>query len=76
MSALKAVAELMAIAARTAPKTRGDEFVVTHIIEGAALQTLAQGMFDALGKEKGGKRIRAKASCVMQGTLRTPKWYS
>jgi len=52
MSALQAVAELMAIAARTAPKTRGEDFVVTHIIEGAALQTLAQGMFD-LGKEKG-----------------------
>ena len=44
MSALRTVAELMEIAARTAPKTKGEDFVVTKIIEGEELQSLAQGM--------------------------------
>lgn len=44
MGELRIVAELMAIAARTAPKTKGEDFVVTRIVEGQDLQTLAQKM--------------------------------
>ena len=34
MEGLKTVAELMAIAARTAPKSRGEDFIEIKIIEG------------------------------------------
>ena len=44
MSALRTVAELMEVAARTAPKTKGEDFVVTKIVEGEELQALAHGM--------------------------------
>jgi len=46
MSELRMVAELMAISARTAPKTAGQDFVVTKIIEGDDLKSLAQKMFE------------------------------
>jgi uncharacterized ferredoxin-like protein len=46
MNELKMVAELMAISARTAPKTAGQDFVVTKIIEGDDLKKLAEGMFE------------------------------
>lgn len=42
--ALRTVAELMAIAARTAPKSAGKDFVVVEIVEGETLQTLADRM--------------------------------
>ena len=41
---LKMVAELMCIAARTAPKARGEDFVVTQILEGEACERLGQEM--------------------------------
>ncbi len=41
---LRTVAELMAIAARTAPKSAGKDFVVVEIVEGETLQTLADRM--------------------------------
>jgi uncharacterized ferredoxin-like protein len=43
---LTTVAELMAIAARTAPKAAGQDFVVIEIIEGDDLQRLGEAMFD------------------------------
>jgi len=46
MSELRMVAELMAISARTAPKTAGQDFVVTKIIEGDDLKKLAEKMFE------------------------------
>jgi uncharacterized ferredoxin-like protein len=46
MSELRIVAELMAISARTAPKTAGQDFVVTKIIEGDDLKKLAEKMFE------------------------------
>lgn len=52
MSALKTVAELMEIAARTAPKTKGEDFVVIKILEKAEVQKLAQAMITH-GEEKG-----------------------
>ncbi len=41
---LRLVAELMCIAARTAPKSAGQDFVVTQIIEGEDCQKLANAM--------------------------------
>ena len=46
MSELRMVAELMAISARTAPKTAGQDFVVTKIIEGDDLKRLAEKMYE------------------------------
>jgi uncharacterized ferredoxin-like protein len=46
MSELRVVADLMAISARTAPKTAGQDFVVIKIIEGDDLKRLAQKMFE------------------------------
>jgi len=44
MSTLRPVADLMELAARTAPKARGRDFVVTCILEGKAIQDLAARM--------------------------------
>jgi uncharacterized ferredoxin-like protein len=52
MPALKTVAELMEIAARTAPKTAGTDFVVIKTLEGRDLQRLAKGMIER-GKKTG-----------------------
>jgi len=41
---LRIVAELMCIAARTAPKSAGRDFVVTKIIEGKACRELGEAM--------------------------------
>jgi uncharacterized ferredoxin-like protein len=46
MGELRIVAELMAVAARTAPKTKGEDCLVIRIVEGADLQTLAQEMIE------------------------------
>jgi uncharacterized ferredoxin-like protein len=44
MGELRIVAELMAVAARTAPKTKGEDCLVIRIVEGDDLQRLAQQM--------------------------------
>jgi uncharacterized ferredoxin-like protein len=44
MGTLRMIAELMEVAARTAPKARGQDFVVTRILEGDVLQPLAGKM--------------------------------
>jgi uncharacterized ferredoxin-like protein len=44
MGTLTVVAELMEIAARTAPKARGQDFIVMSILEGEALQPLVDKM--------------------------------
>jgi uncharacterized ferredoxin-like protein len=49
---LHTVAELMTIAARTAPKAAGRDFVAIEIVEGEALQQLGEGMI-AYGKRTG-----------------------
>ncbi len=43
-SELRVVAELMCIAARTAPKSAGQDFVVTEILEGEACRDLGEAM--------------------------------
>lgn len=52
MPGLKTVAELMEIAARTAPKTAGTDFVVIKTLEGRDLQRLGKGMIER-GKKTG-----------------------
>jgi uncharacterized ferredoxin-like protein len=73
MTALKFVAELMSIAARTAPKAAGDDFVVTEIVEGDALETLSEEMI-AYGEKSGksnfdrdGENVRNSGAVVLIG---------
>jgi len=56
MSELRTVAELMAIAARTAPKSAGKDFVVVEIVEGDVIQDLAQAMVE-YGERTGKKNF-------------------
>jgi len=52
MEGLKMMAELMAISARTAPKSAGKDFIEIQILEGEEVQKLAEGMVK-FGQEKG-----------------------
>lgn len=56
MNQLRTVAELMAISARTAPKSAGQDFVVTKIIEGDDLERLAEKMVE-FGERTGKKNF-------------------
>jgi uncharacterized ferredoxin-like protein len=56
MNVLRTVAELMAISARTAPKAVGKDFVVTEIVEGSDVQTLAEKMVE-FGERTGKKNF-------------------
>ena len=56
MSELRIVADMMALAARTAPKSLGKDFVVIRIIEGEAVKALAQRML-AYGQQTGKKNF-------------------
>lgn len=50
MQALRTVADLMAIAARTAPKTRGEDFIAVEILQAEDVKRLGEAMI-ARGKE-------------------------
>jgi uncharacterized ferredoxin-like protein len=52
MSELRIVADLMALAARTAPKSVGKDFVVIRIIEGNDVRVLAEKMLE-FGQQTG-----------------------
>ena len=73
MNQLGTVAELMAIAARTAPKSAGQDFVVTKIIEGDDLERLAEKMVEfgeRTGKKKfdrDGANVRDSAAVLLIG---------
>ena len=54
MSNLRLVADLMDIAARTAPKSAGQDYVVVRIIEGDEIQALGEKMAE-YGKRTGKK---------------------
>ena len=56
MSELRIVADMMALAARTAPKSVGKDFVVIRIIEGEAVKALAERML-AYGQQTGKKNF-------------------
>jgi len=70
---IRTVAELMAISARTAPKSAGQDFVVTRIIEGDDLQRLAEKMIEfgeRTGKknfDRDGANVRDSAAVVLIG---------
>jgi uncharacterized ferredoxin-like protein len=54
VSNLRVVADLMDIAARTAPKSAGQDFVVIHIVEGDEVKALANKMIE-FGQRTGKK---------------------
>lgn len=70
---LTTIAELMAIAARTAPKAAGQDFVVIEIIEGDDLQRLGEAMFDfgeRMGKgnfDRDGQNVLDSEAMVLIG---------
>ncbi len=70
---LRVVAELMEVAARTAPKSAGQDFVVVKTVEGEELQRLGEAMI-AYGLRSGkpnfdrdGKNVLASAAVVLIG---------
>jgi len=56
MNYLKTIAELMAVAARTAPKAAGQDFIKIEIVEGDTLARLADAML-AYGTKTGKKNF-------------------
>ncbi|WP_321507922.1 DUF2148 domain-containing protein [uncultured Methanoregula sp.] len=71
--AVLAVADLMALAARTAPKGKGVDTILLRIVSGKELQTLAARV-DAIGREKNigfflrdAKNIAASDACLLIG---------
>jgi len=73
MNAIRTVAELMAVAARTAPKAAGKDFVTVEIVEGEDLNRLADDMV-RYGQESGkrnfdrdGENVRASQAVVLIG---------
>ncbi len=73
MSELRIVGDLMAVAARTAPKTAGKDFVVIRVIDGEDVRTLGEQII-AYGAERGlrnfdrdGKNVCASDTVVLIG---------
>lgn len=73
MNSLSSVTDLMAIAARTAPKASGQDYVVVKVIEGEQLQCLADEMVRygvKTGKknfDRDGRNVAASAAVVLIG---------
>jgi uncharacterized ferredoxin-like protein len=73
MEGLKIIAELMAVSARTAPKTAGKDFVGIKMLEGEDIQKLAEGMItfgQKTGKpnfDRDGKNVRESTVVVLIG---------
>jgi uncharacterized ferredoxin-like protein len=77
-SAVETVAGLMALSARTAPKGKGQDALVTRVLAGEELVALARGM-DALGTDKGLRfflrdagNVAGSDACLLIGTRREP----
>ncbi|HOG45092.1 MAG TPA: DUF2148 domain-containing protein [Anaerolineae bacterium] len=73
MSELRMIADLMAVAARTAPKAVGQDFVVIRVVDGEELKALAERMAD-YGRRSGkknfdrdGKNVAASGAVVLIG---------
>jgi len=72
-SELRTVAELMCIAARTAPKSAGKDFVVTKIIDGETCLELGEAMIrygERTGKrnfDRDGENVKASPVVVLIG---------
>jgi len=77
MEAISLVAQLMAIAATTAPKTKGQNYVQVKIIEGADLLALGQATIaygDQTGKknfDRDGKNVLNSEAVVLIGVTDT-----
>jgi len=73
MTTLSTVADLMGIAARTAPKTAGTDFVVIKTLEGRDLQRLGKGMIErgrktgVWGFERDGQNVLDSGAVVLIG---------
>jgi uncharacterized ferredoxin-like protein len=73
MSVMNTVAELMALAARTAPKAGGGDYVVTAIVEGEHLQRLADELVNytrTTGRknfDRDGENVRVSEAVVLIG---------
>lgn len=73
MNQLHTVAELMALSARTAPKGRGEDYIVTEIIEGDDLAVLGRSMIEfgeRTGKDlfdRDGKNVMDSAAVLLIG---------
>jgi len=73
MEGINTVAELMAIAARTAPKTKGEDYVVVEVLTGESLQRLGERMIahgkenDIPGFERDGKNVLGSGAVVLIG---------
>ncbi len=73
MPALRVVAELMEIAAVTAPKAAGRDFIVVQTVEGEELRRLGQGMIDygrRTGKpnfDRDGQNVLGSGAVVLIG---------
>jgi len=63
MEGLERVAEFMAISARTAPKSKGEDFVETRILQGQGIRELAEAMV-AFGQRTGKKDFDRDAAGV------------
>ena len=70
---IRIVADLMALAARTAPKAAGQDFVVIEIVEGEVLERLGNAMVaygERTGKpnfDRDGKNVLASEAVVLIG---------
>lgn len=75
MGAVSMVADLMVLAARTAPKSGGKDFVVAKVIEGEAVQKLGDRMIvygrqrNILGFERDGDNVKHSEAVVLIGLL-------
>ncbi len=73
MKAMTTVAELMAVAARTAPKAKGEDYVVVSVLEGDRLRQLGEGMIeygrrkDDHGFVRDGRNVLGSAVIVLIG---------
>ena len=77
-SAVELVAGLMALSARTAPKGKGQDALVTRVLAGDELAALARGI-DALGTDRGLRfflrdagNVTEADACLLVGTRREP----
>lgn len=73
MNELRMIADLMAVAARTAPKSAGQDYVVVRVVEGEAVRALAERMLEfgqRTGKknfDRDGKNVAASDAVVLIG---------
>jgi uncharacterized ferredoxin-like protein len=73
MNGIRMVAELMAISARTAPKSKGEDFVKISVIEGNEVAKLADSMIEygesnkRRGFDRDGDNVKKSSAVVLIG---------